>query len=225
MKPIPIIRKSLQSIVPILLPVVLLLTAVRILMTPIFLQIEYGLPNFPEDSYGFTQQDRLKWAPIALDYLLNDADISFLRDLEFEDGSPLYSERELGHMVDVKILTQRALAYWLAGSSLLVALGVWAWRADWWQVYKQLAAIGGKITVIAIGVLIFFVLVSFNQVFEGFHRIFFEGDSWRFYYSDTLLRLFPIRFWQDVFIYLGLLTLAGGLVFWRIVGRDTKSKA
>lgn len=220
MKPIDL--KFFRWIVPLLLPVVLLLTAVRLLMTPIFLRIEYGLPNFPEDSYGFTQQDRLKWAPIALDYLLNDADISFLGDLTFEDGSALYSERELGHMLDVKNLTQSAMAFWVVGLSLFVGLGVGAWRAGWWQEYKQLAAFGGKITAIAIGVLIVFVVVSFDQIFVGFHRIFFEGDSWLFYYSDTLLRLFPIHFWQDVFIYLGVMTLAGGLVFWRIVGRDTK---
>ena len=218
-----ILRKSLGWIIPSLVPLVLLLTAIRLLMTPTFLRLEYGLPNFPADSYGFTQQDRLKRAPFALDYLLNDADISFLGDLEFDDGSPLYSQRELGHMVDVKNLAQRALSLWYLGLTILVGLGFWAWRAGWWRDYKKFLSIGGKITAAAIAVLIVFIVISFNQIFVGFHRIFFEGDSWLFYYSDTLIRLFPIRFWQDVFIYLGVMTFGGGLVFWRFVGRNTNS--
>lgn len=217
------LKKNFRWIIPSLLPFVLLLTAVRLLMTPTFLRLEYGLPNFPEDSYGFTQQDRIKWAPIALDYLLNDADISFLGDLNFEDGSALYSQRELGHMVDVKNLAQRALSLWYLGLTILVGLGIWAWRAEWWRDYKKFMAIGGKITVAAIGVLIVFIVISFNQIFVGFHRIFFEGDSWLFYFSDTLIRLFPIRFWQDVFIYIGAMTLSGGLVFWHFVGRNKNS--
>jgi hypothetical protein len=32
-----------------------------------------------------------------------------------------------------------------------------------------------------------------------------------------------MRFWQDVFIYLGVLTFGGGFIFWRIVGRDINS--
>ncbi|MEK6221896.1 MAG: TIGR01906 family membrane protein, partial [Chloroflexota bacterium] len=194
------LKRILYWAISVLVPVILVLTAVRLLMSPAFLRLEYGMPNFPEDNYGFSQQDRLEWAPIALEYLLNDAQISFLGDLEIEDGSPLYNERELSHMVDVKVLTQQALAFWVAGLTVIVGLGIWAWRGDWWQDYKYLLARGGKITASAIGVLIIFVIISFNQIFIGFHRIFFEGDTWLFLYSDTLIRLFPMRFWQDVFI-------------------------
>jgi len=43
------------------------------------------MPYFPADEYGFTKEDRLKWAPFALDYLVNSADISYLGDLTFDD--------------------------------------------------------------------------------------------------------------------------------------------
>ena len=72
------------------------------------------------------------------------------------------------------------------------------------------------ITILLLAIL-FFSLVSFRTLFTSFHLVFFEGDSWLFYTSDTLIRLFPIRFWQDVFIVFGLLTLAGGgIVGWGI---------
>jgi uncharacterized membrane protein len=51
--------------------------------------------------------------------------------------------------------------------------------------------------------------------------MFFEGDTWLFLYSDTLIRLFPERFWLTAFIGIGAgtLLLAGlllGLSAWRL---------
>src|SRR4030042_5693026 len=86
----------------VLIPVVLVLTSVRLLLTRGFIRLEYSLPGFPEDRYGFTQADRLQQAPIALDYLLNDAGVDFLGDLTFADGSPVYNARQPRHMHDVK---------------------------------------------------------------------------------------------------------------------------
>ncbi len=51
----------------------------------------------------------------------------------------------------------------------------------------------------------------FWAFFSGFHALFFEGDSWLFAYSDTLIRLFPLRFWQDTFLFATLIAVAGGL--------------
>jgi uncharacterized membrane protein len=51
----------------------------------------------------------------------------------------------------------------------------------------------------------------FWNFFSAFHSLFFEGDSWIFLYSDTLIRLFPIRFWQDAFLWGAVIALAGGI--------------
>ena len=67
-------------------PVFLTLVNVRLLMTPAFPEIEYRLPNFPADSYGFTREDRLHRSKIAIDYLLNAEGVEFLGDLRFPDG-------------------------------------------------------------------------------------------------------------------------------------------
>ena len=40
-------------IVALLVPVALVLTAMRLMMTTAFLRIEYITPNFPPDPYGF----------------------------------------------------------------------------------------------------------------------------------------------------------------------------
>ena len=51
----------------------------------------------------------------------------------------------------------------------------------------------------------------FDEFFVLFHSLFFEGNSWLFYFSDTLIRLFPIRFWQDALLWAAVIALGGGL--------------
>jgi len=208
----------LSWLVAILVPIALIGLGLRALLTPAFLQIEYNMPYFPPDEYGFTRKDRLQWAPYALEYLINSADISFLGDLEFDNGSPLYNERELGHMEDVKGVTQGALNVWYISLALLTMLGIWSWRGSWTQTYRQGLMRGGWLMVGLAGVIGLIVVVGisvnpnvFWNFFVGFHGLFFEGDSWLFLYSDTLIRLFPLRFWQDAFLFAAVIALGGGI--------------
>jgi len=208
----------LSWLVTILVPFALIGLGLRALLTPAFLRVEYNMRYFPPDEYGFTKEDRLRWAPYALDYLVNDADISYLGDLKFEDGTPLYNERELSHMDDVKRVTQGALRVWYISLALLALLGVWAWFGNWWQAYRLGLMRGGWLMVglaVTVG-LIVVVGIALNpnvfwSFFSGFHSLFFEGDSWLFLYSDTLIRLFPIRFWQDAFLLAAVIALGGGV--------------
>jgi len=205
------LRSLLSWLVTILVPVILVLTGVRLMMTGMFLRIEYSLPGFPADRYGFTTTDRLYWADIAVDYLVNTAGIEFLADLRFEDGSPVYNERELKHMVDVKNVVNAALSVWLIALGGLLLLTVWARNRDWGEAYRAGLRRGGWLTVILVGAIILIVLVSFGVFFVAFHNVFFEPGTWVFYYSDTLIRLFPERFWRDIFIYVGGFAVLGGL--------------
>ncbi len=208
----------LSWLVTILVPIALIGFGLRVLLTPLFLNVEYSMPYFPPDSYGFTKQDRLKWAPYALDYLLNNQGISYLGDLKFEDGKPLYNERELSHMNDVKRVTQGALRVWYGTLALLLLLGVWAWFGGWWPLYR-LGLMRGGWLMVALAVTVGLIVVVgiainpdvFWNFFAGFHHLFFEGNSWQFLFSDTLIRLFPIRFWEDAFLWAAVIALAGGV--------------
>ena len=210
-------QSILSWLVAILVPIALIGLGLRVLLTHTFLQIEYNMPYFPPDQYGFSKEDRLKWAPYALDYLVNSADISYLGNLAFDDGNPLYNERELSHMADVKRVTQGALNLWYISLAVLVILGGWSWREGWMQAYRLGLMRGGWLMIWlagAIGVIVIIGIVInpnvFYSFFVGFHALFFEGDSWLFLYSDTLIRLFPLRFWQDAFLYAAVIALGGG---------------
>jgi len=201
-----------KGIISISTPLLLIITSVLLLLNPLFLQIEYNLPTFPPDPYGFTTQERLYWAGISLDYLLNSAGIEFLSEQRLKDGSPLYNDRELKHMLDVKMLVQNILTLWYLLLILLIVLFLLAKRGGWISLYWHSLGVGGWLTVSLIALILFAVVLGFNTLFTAFHRVFFEGDSWIFRFSDTLIRLFPMRFWQDAFTYMGIITLIGGII-------------
>jgi integral membrane protein (TIGR01906 family) len=90
-------------------------------------------------------------------------------------------------------------------------LYLWARRGSWSQAYIAGLARGGWLTAGLVVLLLLIVFLSFGVFFVAFHNVFFEPGTWIFNYSDTLIRLFPERFWRDIFIYVGLLSLGGGL--------------
>jgi integral membrane protein (TIGR01906 family) len=207
-----ILRWPARIVIVMLVPFILIMTSVRLLLNPLFLEIEYRMPGFPPDSYGFTLQDRMQWSKVSLDFLLNNADLSYFNNQKFADGTAIYTERELSHMIDVKRLIQTLLNLWLGALIVMLILWLWSWRSGWWLRFKRSVSIGGWVTSGLIVVIVILMAISFTTFFTDFHELFFTGNSWIFLYSDTFIRLFPIRFWQDAFIYVGFLCLIGGML-------------
>jgi integral membrane protein (TIGR01906 family) len=203
----------LSWLITILIPLALTFLGLRLLLTHAFPQIEYRLPGFPKDDFGFNLQDRLKWSKISIDYLTNNASISFLGDLTFPDGTGLFNDRELSHMQDVKNVVKPVLWIGYGDWFLLVGLGLWACFGDWWRQYVRGVWRGGLLMLGLVVLIGIFASINFWQFFTDFHGLFFTGNSWQFLYSDTLIRLFPLRFWQDAFLFAGIIDVIGGLAF------------
>jgi integral membrane protein (TIGR01906 family) len=219
--------KGLSWLVALVLPIVIVLSVVRIMINPWFLEFEYHTPGFPADNYGFSLQDRLNYGRSAIEYLVNNADISFLGDLRFPTGQQapepscqymsdckhLYNDRELEHMLDVKNVVRGAIIVLEAGFFILVALAVWAWLGGWKNDYLKGLERGGVMTLVLLLVIIVLAIVAFNYIFIIFHEIFFKAGTWTFLYSDTLIRLFPERFWRDTFLMVGGVSAGLGILF------------
>ena len=206
------LKKILQVLVTISTPFIFLMFAVRVMLTPLFLQVEYNLPGFPADPYGFTREQRLYFSKISVDYLLNNEGIEFLQNQKIDEGTPLYNARELSHMLDVKILVKNMLAAWSGLLLIWLLLLVLAWRGKWLLDFLLAVSNGGWLTLGLILFLLTAVLVDFDGLFTAFHHLFFVGDTWLFYYSDSLIRLFPMRFWRDAFILTGGITILLALI-------------
>jgi integral membrane protein (TIGR01906 family) len=201
-----------SALVTIAIPLLLIMSSIRILINPFLLDYEYSLPNFPPDEFGFSTTDRLNWGKLSVNYLTNQAGIEYLADLKFENGDPIYNERELSHMLDVKNLVQLMIKIWLGVIAFLVIMAIFAWKAKWLKDFFWGISRGGWLTIGLIALIIAGVLINFDGLFTGFHRIFFSGDTWLFYSDDTLIRLFPIKLWSDAFLFMGIFTLAGSVI-------------
>lgn len=195
-----------RALVVLSVPVFLLLSNLYIFMSPAFLRYEYGKADFPP-SPGFTDEERITVARKALTYLRSNAGIELLGDLQGEEG-PLFNERELVHMADVKVLTIQAfLTHGLAALVIAFSLGVLLIIRDS-PTQVSISLIQGSLLTIALLIaVVALVYLNFDTFFTGFHLTFFESDSWIFNRSDTLIRLFPERFWFDAATAWGLLTM------------------
>jgi integral membrane protein (TIGR01906 family) len=212
----------LTWIFTLLMPVMIIFSITRLIMTPVFPPIEYNMPGFPDDPYGFTKEERLKWSKLSMDYLLNNKDISYFNNYKLADGSPLYNERELSHMDDVKSLVRKGLLFWnLSSFVFLLAIAI-VIRSNNYPPLRTGFRRGGYVTIGLIAAILLSVAINFDVFFAKFHSLFFTGDSWIFYYSDTFIRLFPIRFWQDCFIYIGILSLLLSFAVIKLPGKWIK---
>jgi len=208
-----LLDRVLGGCVVLVLPVLLTLLSVRLVMTPLFLQLEYNRPGFPEDIYGFTREDRLEYGPYALNYLFNSAGIEYLGDLTFPDGRPMYNARELRHMEDVKDVTQVAFGLLFWGMIFTLMAVIYLGLSPSRRVTLQQALMTGSIlTLSLIGAIVLVAVVAWNTFFDAFHSVFFESGTWRFAYSDTLIRLFPEQFWFDAALIVGVITSASALL-------------
>jgi integral membrane protein (TIGR01906 family) len=203
-------KAILNLLVTLSIPLILCTLSILVLLSPVFINFEYQRPGFPEDSFGFSTEERLDFGNETRRYLISSQSLDVLRQLEFDNGDPIYKERELTHLEDVKVVIQGLLRVFYVGVAVFFIGGYIARGNQWQEDFKRAIFRGGRLTAILLLTVLFFTLISFQALFTGFHRVFFEGDSWLFYYSDTLIRLFPIRFWQDIFLFFGLLSLAGG---------------
>ena len=221
----PALRSIFLSIITILVPIGLVIGAVRIVLNPWYPRLEYRTPWFPADRYGFSRNDRDHYSAIAIEYLNTNKSINLLMDLRFPsdqvapplscmemtDCNYMYNFRELQHMVDVKNLLGIVLPVGYTIIVGLVLLGLWAWRGSWWRDYVTALRRGGWLIIIILLSLIVLVVGLFDWFFTKFHTVFFSSGTWQFYTSDTLIRLFPERFWMDTFIVVGGIAALGGI--------------
>lgn len=205
------IRRSAETILPLSLILLLIVLAVRAVMTSLFLNIEYQRVGFPADPYGLTTAQRLEYAPLALDFLIEGRPVHFLEELAFPDGSALFNIRELGHMADVQRVAQDSFKLAWAIAAIAIICSAFLYLRDPAALKRALRASGlGALGMIAMVVIS--AIVAWDSFFTAFHGLLFASGTWVFNYSDTLIRLFPEQFWFDAALTVGALIVLGSLL-------------
>jgi len=219
------LERIINALVTLSIPIIISVLIILVLVSPLFLNLEYSRPGFPEDIYGFSTEERLNFGNQTRKYLIGNSTLEDLQALEFDNGDPIYIERELSHLEDVKIVLQGVLRVFYGAGAVFFLGGYFARAGDSQDSFIEAISRGGKLTAGLLVIILGLTLISFQALFTNFHQIFFEGDSWLFFFTDTLIRLFPVRLWQDVFLVFGILTLGGGILAgWVLPARSKKSR-
>lgn len=213
------ITAALRWLIALAMPVFIILLWLRIVWNPWFVRWEYSKPDFPPDTYGFTEQQRVEYALQWIDYY-NSAEspeegVARFSALKLPGSNePLYTPYEVSHMVDVRVLTD-TLWRILPVAGAIVIGGVLALLSARRTRRDGYAAIfvGGLLSTALLVATILFVLLAWRTFFVTLHDVFFEPGSWTFDWSSSLIRIFPDRFWFDA----GIVLVGGALVISIIV--------
>lgn len=197
------------AVLVVAFPLVVVGNALILLLVPWMADVQYAIPGFPDDPLGLTGADRARLAEDGIRSIWPIGEgTARLETALLPDGTSAFTEREISHMEDVRELVRIVLGLWLAAVLLGGAVLATSIRAG--RGAAALRAIGrGALLTLAVMATLFLVsLVAFEPLFDGFHAIFFEGDTWKFKDFYTLRRIYPDAFWVNATVALLGLVLA-----------------
>jgi integral membrane protein (TIGR01906 family) len=208
----PNLITAVRWLIVIAMPFMIGLGAIRAVIMWDYPAWEYQ--RIPSDQFGFTDAERLELAQATLAYLQRpepaEQVIFMLEDLRLPgSGEPLYNEREIDHMIDVKVVAD---AMWRVAqiAIVIVTAGVLFLVARPFSHREAYRAIfhGGVATTAVLLTIGLLIGLAWEFFFIQFHELLFPPGTWVFARTDSLIRLFPEQFWFDV----GMIISGGALV-------------
>jgi len=205
------LTQTLKLLTILLVTIFIVGGVVQLLATDPYLAFEYGKASFPPDSFGYTQQERFDLASSNIHYVRAHVPSDALANQTL-NGAPVYTSREVSHMADVQAVFQSVLRVWQAAFILLLLMGSILWQQGERKALASAVQSGGLLISGIILSIALLAIFSWQFWFETFHLFFFKPGSWLFSYSDTLIRLFPLKFWFDATLTISSFSLIGGLL-------------
>ncbi len=185
-------RKTVFILLLITSPIWIIGISARIVFNDWFIEFEYSKKDFPKDRYGLDNDYRKYLAKIGLKAVLSKEGLKKFEETKFPNGRKAFRDKEVKHMADVNKLlsfifplSYTLFFFWIIGVFYL-------------EEYREKLLIGsGLITVFLILISGIFTFTNYNKAFELFHNYVFDTTSWKFKSYDTLLRIYPMKFWFD----------------------------
>ena len=182
------------ALVIILSPVVFVGVSVRIAFNEWIVDWEYSKKDFPKDRYRLPDDYRKKLAKLGLRAVLSDEGMEEFKRAKLPNGRPAFNPREIKHMEDVKnFLDVFFPVVYL--STLLWALAL-AFTGSLRNAGKALVSGSGLSLILTTAVAVFSI-INYKLAFEIFHNLLFDPYSWKFLPWNTLIRIYPLKFWYD----------------------------
>ena len=176
------------------------------------------------ETIGISEADLERSTAVLLDYIRDERD-----DLDVEvtlaDGTveQMFNEREVAHMIDVKVLYLRAMAVkWIALVVAVLAVAVVIWRFGFKKALVHLSR-GYRVSLIVFGVFVVmlgaYAFLDFDRFWTQFHHLFFSNDLWILNpLTDRMILMVPSYFFNTLVLKIVASSLVGivavPLVLW-----------
>ncbi|NPA54403.1 MAG: TIGR01906 family membrane protein [Aquificae bacterium] len=199
--------KILKYFFIILAPLWIIGISTRIVFNEWFIDYEYSKKDFPKDRWNLDDEYRKHLAKLGLEAVLSEEGLKEFSEAKLPNGVKAFREKEIKHMKDVNKflkfffpLTYLAFFIWF--------LGFFLWKDSSYLIYS------GVFTIFLIVFIGSLIIIFYEEAFAFFHDTVFGRNTWRFRQTDTLLRIYPMKFWFDgtvfviglsLFISLGLI--------------------
>ena len=165
-------------------------------------------------------QEELNYVQYDVAQYLNgrDASLNNERVIMFGVEQPIFNEREIAHMEDVKKLFELERIMKNGAWLLALTLGLFALLMTWAEgaLWCGLYALGGWVLIaLILGIACGF---NFEAAFTKFHELLFDNDLWLLDpRTDAMIRMYPQAFFEKMAYSIGkrMLTSAG---YWWIIG-------
>lgn len=215
---------ALRWLITLALPFLLVAASVRLLLSHEFLRLEYQRPGFPADPYGFSTQDRIEYGILAIDFLFQAGDSSALaaqriprqkcwQPADDAEDCRLFNANELRHLEDVRQIVTFIFALAAIGGIVVATVAYAAWsRPGFPPELRRGFRAGAGVTLAGILALAVVAVAAWDSAFDRFHELFFAAGTWRFPYSDSLIRLYPEQLFVDAAVAIGGLCAFGAMV-------------
>ena len=187
--------------------------AVALFTLPVAFSVRYAATSESWWERGFSRYDAPRRTGLPAeevsrigaetrDYLTNDDE-----RLGVElDGAAFFSEREVLHMVDVKVLMARTFdAGWAALGYIIAfaAFVIWRKRRQSGPALARSALTASGLVTTIVVVLAIVAVAGFDDAFRRFHLLFFTNDLWQLSSRDRLIQLFPQGFFFETTLLIG----------------------
>ena len=161
---------------------------------------KYALASYT----GLNRNDYQQGMDTLLDYLQDKQDDIEVNVEMFGSNQSLFNQREIDHMVDVKVLANNAFHVMIicGGITMGIVIILWLNHKLYLRSYKS-CFIGFHLVLIGLLIgLAMMIVGDFNAFWTTFHHIFFPGnDLWLLDpATDAMIRMLPSELFMDLVI-------------------------
>ena len=181
-----------------------------------------GLYEYGFDQYNISLRtgiDRGELSRIGeeiRDYFNDDTELIDIDAVIYGELVPLFTEREIIHMKDVKGLIRGVYMFqWITLGYLLATVVIYAWlrRKEALAGIVRVGFWGGVLTLLIIGGLGIGSVFGFESLFLAFHQLSFANDFWRLNPRiHNLIAMFPEPFFRDATLFVALMAIGQALL-------------